>query len=152
MSTKEVASLNMYCILLLFRLHSYSYLCIGFIIHVSQIFPQISQGIHRNPINFKCRHLLLLSAELLWINQYRSIRMQKYVFNGRSRIFPDEHKSGSRGLQGFDVTILWLLVCLEYSCLLLHVVVRWSIKAGCIHMPAELRVSSNNVDPSVLFF
>lgn len=42
--------------------------------------------------------------------------------------------------------------CLECKCrclLLLHFVVRWPIKAGCIHKPAELRAPSNNVDPSV---
>lgn len=124
----------------------------GFIIHVSQIFPQMSRGVHRNPIHLQCKHILVCQLNCSRLTKLGIFICRSIYIYQQMQDFLDEYKSRSRGLQCFDITTRWLLECLEckYSCLLLlHLVVWWPIKARCIHKPAELRAPSNNVDPSV---
>ncbi len=116
----------------------------GFIIHVSQIFPQMSRGVHRNPIHLQRKHILVCQLNCSRLTKLGIFICRSIYIYQQLQDFLDEYKSRSRGLQCFDITTRWLLECLEckYSCLLwLHLVVWWPIKAG-LHSQARWAASA----------
>lgn len=80
----------------------------GFIIHVSQIFPQMSRGVHRNPIHHQCKHILVCQLSCSRLSKLGIfIRRSIYIYQ-QMQDFLDEYESRSRGVQRFDIATRWL--------------------------------------------